>query len=73
MLKILIKTPYSLPLAPLTYISIIYIFIYLNLINIRTLKRLKSIGLPLKTSPKILILLLTGSINVLSFLGEIYL
>ena len=72
-LKILIKTPYSLPLAPPTYINTIYILIYLNLINIRTLKRPKNIRLPLKTLPKILILLLTGSTDVLSFLRRIYL
>ena len=72
-LKILIRTPYSSPLVPLTYISTIYSFIYLNLINIRTLRRPKSIKLPLKTSPKILILLLTGFTNILSFLRRIYL
>ena len=72
-LKILIKAPYSLPLALLIYINIIYILICLNLINIRMLKRLRGIKLPLKTLPKILILLLTGSTNVLSFLGRTYL
>ena len=72
-LRILIRAPYSLPLAPLTCINIIYSLIYLNLINIRTLRRPKSIKLPLKTLPKILILLLTGSTDVLSFLKRIYL
>ena len=72
-LKILIKAPYFSPLAPLTCISTIYSLIYLNLINIRTLRRLKGIELPLKTSPKILILLLTSSTDVLSFLGRTYL
>ena len=72
-LRILIRTPYSLPLAPLTCISTIYSFIYLNLINIRTLRRPKGIESPLKTLPKILILLLTGSTNVLNFSGRMYL
>ena len=72
-LRILIRAPYSLPLALLTYISIIYSLICLNLINIRTLKRPKGIGSPLRTLLKILTLLLTGFINVLSFLGRIYL
>ena len=49
MLKILIKTLYFLPLVLLTCISIIYSLIYLNLINIRMLRRLKGTGLPLKT------------------------
>ena len=71
--KISIKAPYSLPLALLTCISMIYSLIYLNLINIRMLKRPKGIELPLKILLKNLILLLTGSTDVLSFLGRIYL
>ena len=72
-LKVLIKASYSLSLVLLIYISTIYSLIYLNLINIKTLKRPKSIKLPLITLLKILILLLTGSTNILSFLGRIYL
>jgi hypothetical protein len=72
-LRILIKTPYSLPLALLTCIGMIYILIYFNLMNIRMLRRLKGIELPLKTLLKILISLLTGFTNILSFLGRIYL
>ena len=72
-LRILIKAPYSLPLIPLIYIGIIYNLIYLNLINIRILKKPKNTGLPLKISLKIYILLLTGSTDVLSSLGRIYL
>ena len=72
-LRILIRAPYFLPLAPLTYISIIYSLIYLNLMNIKTLRRPRGIGLPLKTLLKILILLLTGFTDVLSFLKRIYL
>ena len=60
MLKILIKTLYLLPLVLPTYISIIYIFIYLNLMNIRILKRPKDIKLLFRTLLKILILLLTS-------------
>ena len=72
-LRILIRAPYSLPLVLLIYISIIYSLIYLHLINIRTLRRPKSIKSPLKTLLKILTLLLTGSTNVLNFSGRIYL
>ena len=71
--RILIRALYSSPLAPLTYISIIYTLIYLNLINIRTLKRPRGTGLPLKISLKIHILLLTGSTDILSFLERMYL
>ena len=73
MLRILIRAPYFLPLAPLTCIGIIYSLICLNLINIRTLRRPRGIELPLKTLLKILILLLTSSTDVLSFLGRTYL
>ena len=69
-LRILIRAPYSLPLVPPIYIGIIYSLIYLNLINIRTLGRPRVIESPLKTLLKILILLLTSSIDVLSFLGK---
>jgi hypothetical protein len=72
-LKILIRAPYFLPLVLLTCISIIYSLIYLNLINIRTLRRPRGIKSPLKISLKILILLLTGFTDVLNFLGRIYL
>ena len=72
-LKILIRAPYFLPLAPLTCISMIYSLICLDLINIRTLRRPKGIKLLLKILLKILILLLTSSTDVLSFLGRIYL
>ena len=72
-LKILIRAPYFLPLVLLIYISIIYSLIYLNLINIKTLKRPRGIKSLLKTLLKILILLLTGFIDVLSFSGRIYL
>jgi hypothetical protein len=72
-LKILIRAFYFLPLVLLICISIIYSLICLNLINIRMLKRPKGIELPLKTLLKILILLLTGFTNILSFLRKIYL
>ena len=72
-LKILIRALYSSPLAPLTCISTIYSLIYLNSMNIKTLRRPKGIKSPFKTSPKILILLLTGSTDVLSFSGRTYL
>ena len=72
-LRILIRAPYSLPLAPPIHISIIYSLICLILINIKTLRRPRGIGSPLRTSLKILILLLTGFTNILSFLGRIYL
>ena len=72
-LRILIRAPYSSLLALLTCISMIYSLICLNLINIRTLRRPKSIKSLLRTLLKILTLLLTGSINILSFLGRIYL
>jgi len=71
--RILIGALYFLPLAPLTCIGTIYSLIYLNLINIRTLRRPRDIGLPLKTLPKILTLLLTSFTDVLSFLGRMYL
>jgi len=70
MLRILIRAPYSLPLVLLIYIGIIYSLICLDLINTKTLRRHKGTELPLRTSPKILILLLTGSTDVLSFLGR---
>ena len=70
-LRILIKAPYSLPLVLLICISIIYSLICLNLINIRTLRRPKGIGLLLRILLKIFILLFTGFTNILSFLGRI--
>ena len=72
-LKILIKALYFSPLAPPTCIGMIYILICLNSINIRTLRRPRGTGSPLRILPKILILLLTGFTDVLSFSGRIYL
>ena len=69
--RILIKAPYSLPLAPLTCIGIIYSLIYLDLINIRMLRRPKGMRLLFKISLKNFILLFTGSTDVLSFLGRL--
>ena len=73
MLRILIRAPCSLPLVPPIYIGTIYSFICLNLMNIKTLRRPRGTGLPLGTLLKILILLLTGFTDVLSFLGTTYL
>jgi hypothetical protein len=73
MLKILIRAPYSLPLVLLTCINIIYSLIYLDLMNIKTLRRPRGIGLPLRILLKILILLFTGFTDILSFLGRMYL
>ena len=73
MLRILIRAPYFLPLVLMTCISIIYSFIYLNLINIMTLKRLKGTRLLFKILLKILILLLISFTDVLSLLKKIYL
>ena len=71
--RVLIKTFYFLLLVLLIYISVIYSFIYPNLINIKILRRPKGTKLLLKTLLKILILLLTGFTNILSFLGRMYL
>ena len=71
--EILIKAFYFLLLALLIYISIIYSFIYPNLINIKILRRPKVTKWLLRTLLKILILLLTGFTNILSFLGRTYL
>ena len=73
MLKILIRVLCSLPLVLLIYINIIYSLIYLDLMNTRMLRRPRGIELPLKTLLKTLILLLTGSTDVSSFLGKTYL
>ena len=67
-LKILIRAPCFLPLVLLIYISTIYNLIYLNLMNIRMLKKPKGIGSPLRILLKIYILLFTGSTDILSFL-----
>ena len=65
MLKILKVGFYSLHLALLIYINIIYTFICLNLINIRLLIKLNIIRLLLKISTIIHILLLIGYITAL--------
>src|ERR1700731_2855166 len=68
MLKILKTGLYSLRLALLIYISIIYSLICLTLINIGLLIRLGAIRLHLKILIKILILLLTSYITALTYL-----
>jgi len=68
MLKILKTDLYSLHLALLIYISIIYSLICLNLMNIKLLIRPSAIRLHFKISIKILILLLTGCIAALTCL-----
>jgi hypothetical protein len=70
MLKILKAGLYSLYLARLIYISIIYILIYLYLTNIRLLIRLNATGLLLGILIIIRILLLTGYIAALICLGS---
>ena len=68
MLKILRTGLYSLYLALLIYISMIYSLICLNLINIRLLIRPGAVRLHLKILTKILILLLTSCIAALTYL-----
>jgi hypothetical protein len=70
MLRILRAGLYSLYLALLIYISIIYTLIYLYLINIRLLIRLSATRLFLKTLIIIYILLLTSYIAALIYLGS---
>jgi len=67
-LKILKMGLYSLYLALLIYISMIYSLICLNLINIRLLVRPGAVKLHLEILIKILILLLTGYIAALTCL-----
>jgi len=71
MLKILRTGLYSLRLALLIYISIIYSLICLNLMNIRLLIRPGVVRLHLEISTKILILLLTNCIAALTCLRSI--
>ena len=73
MLKILRTGLYSLHLAWLIYIGIIYTLICLNLINIRLLMRFSATRLLLRISIIIYILLFTGCIAALICLGSIYL
>ena len=73
MLKILRADLYSLHLALLIYISIIYTLICLNLTNIRLLIRLGATRLLLKILTIIHILLLTGCITALIYSGSTYL
>jgi len=70
MLRILRAGLYSLHLALLIYISIIYTLIYLYLTNIRLLIRLSATGLLFKILIIIRILLLTGCIAALIYLGS---
>ena len=73
-LRLILKTLraglYSLYLALLIYISIIYTLICLDLTNIRLLIRLSATGLLLKILTIIRILLLTGYIAALIYLGS---
>src|SRR6266702_7997062 len=71
MLKIFRAGLYSLHLALLIYIGMIYTLICRYLTNIRLLMRLNAIGLLLKISTIIYILLLTGYIAALICLGSI--
>jgi len=73
MLKILRVGLYSLHLALLIYIGIIYTLICLYLTNIRLLIRLNTIRLLLRILTIIYILLLTNCIAALICLGSIYL
>jgi len=73
MLRILRAGLYSLHLALLIYIGIIYTLICLYLMNIRLLIRLSATGLLLKILTIIRILLLTGCIAALICLGSTYL
>ena len=70
MLRILRAGLYSLHLALLIYIGIIYTLIYLYLINIRLLIRLSATRLLLKILIIIRILLLTGYIAASIYLGS---
>ena len=70
MLRILRTGLYSLHLALLIYIGIIYTLIYLYLINIRLLIRLSATRLLLKILIIIRILLLTSCIAALICLGS---
>src|SRR6266700_1392882 len=72
-LRILRAGLYSLHLALLIYISMIYTLIYLYLTNIRLLIRLSATRLLLEILTIIHILLLTGCIAVLICLGSTYL
>ena len=72
-LKILRAGLYSLYLALLIYISIIYTLICLNLMNIRLLIRLSATGLLLRILIITRILLLTGYIAALIYSGSTYL
>src|SRR5258708_28110614 len=72
-LRILRAGLYSLHLALLIYISIIYTLIYLYLTNIRLLIRLSATRLLLKILIIIRILLLTSYIAALIYLGSMYL
>src|ERR1700723_4315741 len=71
-LRILKAGLYSLHLALLIYIGIIYTFIYLYLINIRLLIRLSATRLLLKILTIICILLLTGYITASICLESTY-
>src|SRR6266704_4549257 len=73
MLRILRAGLYSLHLALLIYIGMIYTLICLYLMNIRLLMRLSATGLLLKISTIIRILLLTGYIAALIYSGSTYL
>src|ERR1700722_12430389 len=73
MLRILRMGLYSLYLALLIYIGMIYTLICLYLTNIRLLIRLSTTRLLLKTLIIIRILLLTGYIAALICLGSTYL
>src|ERR1700722_11738872 len=73
MLRILKAGLYSLYLALLIYISIIYTLIYLYLTNIKLLIRLSATKLLLKILIIICILLLTGYITALICLESTYL
>ena len=73
MLRILRAGLYSLHLALLIYISIIYNLICLYLTNIRLLIRLSATGLLLRILTIIHILLLTGCITALICSGSTYL
>src|SRR6266702_6520501 len=69
-LRILRAGLYSLHLALLIYISMIYTLICLYLTNIRLLMRLSATGLLLRISMIIRILLLTGCIAASICLGS---
>ena len=73
MLKTLIRALYSLHSVRPIYSSIIYIFIYLNLMNIRLLIRPNAIKSCPRTSIKNPILLLTGCTVALISLKSIFL